>query len=387
MSAFPLQKNERLLKILVLAWIVSLIFSIVVAETLAIAMGLLWLGLRRQQPRSCIALDRPIMVFFCLRLLTIATALSPAASIMALRKIPFVLIFFPISHLALHSGPSQVAAWLRLLVFAGMAASLLGLIEIMAIGLHRLESTTAGATTLAMFLTAGFTIALALQVHGILPSKKLPSSWSWAGIAVMLLALTLTYCRAPWGAACLVGLCLLWRYARRYAFCLLVAVIVILAVIPSFRMRFEQTQHAPQIMGDRTILWQQGWELAQARPLLGYGPESFRLLFDQQHRLQDPRAGAWHNFILQLWIESGLSSVLALCWILWEGLRLAKIGIGQTLQARAAAIALCAGILTLLLAGSFGGLIGDPIIDMLFWGMLGMLVAFQPRAATLSGSR
>jgi hypothetical protein len=31
----------------------------------------------------------------------------------------------------------------------------------------------------------------------------------------------------------------------------------------------------------------------------------------------------------------------------------------------------------LLLAGLFGGLIGDPIIDMLFWGMLGLLAGLE----------
>ena len=370
-----LTKSDRAFPALVMAWTFSLIFSIVIAEALAAVLGLIWLWLRRRQPQAASTLHFPVLIFCGLRLLTIATALSPATSLHALRKIPFMLVFLPISYWASRSGAPEVIRWLRILVLAGIAASAFGLVKIGVIGLHRLHSTTAGPTTLAMFLAVSFVAGLTLFIHGLSVHKK----FLLAGLASMLLAMAFTYCRTPWLAAGLVGLGLLWLHARRHALILLAAIAAILAVVPGFRMRYQEAVQWPYALGDRPVIWQKGWELVPARPLLGYGPGSFHLIFDQQYRLRDRQVGAWHNFVLQLWIESGLAGVLALGWILWRASRIALTQMHLGSPAWPATEALVAGLLVLLLAGLAGGLIGDPIIDMLFWSMLGVLSGLEEK--------
>ncbi len=376
MTELHSQRLHRTFRLVAHCWIASLIFSTFLAETLAIVLGALWLWRRGRAPNARTPWDRPLLLFFLLRLLTIATAVSPAASLVALRKIPFVLVFFPLSAFASQQGPREVIKLLRTFVIAATIASVYGLMQVGMQGFQRLHSTTSGPTTLAMLLAAGFVIGLALLINGILAAKKL-----WLpGLASMLVAMAFTFCRAPWVASCLVGLGLLWSHARRQVLLLLATISLILAIIPAFRTRYAEVFLWPYAMGDRPVIWQKGWELVQARPWLGYGPASFDLLFDQHHRLKDRGVGAWHNFVLQLWVESGLVSVLALGWILWKTFGRARIALrsSPSPETRAATRALLAGLTTVSLAGLFGGLIGDPISDMLFWGMIGLLAGFAP---------
>jgi O-antigen ligase len=368
---------DRTLQIIAHGWIASLIFSIFVAEILAIVLGLLWLWRRRDERRNLTALDYSVLLLLLLRLLTIATAIAPAASLPALRKIPFMLVFFPLADFAWRQKSPEVVNLLRTLVVAAVMASIYGLVKIAMQGSHRLYSTTSGPTTLAMFLAAGFVVGLALFGGDMLKKRKF---WM-TGLASTLVAMAFTYCRAPWLAACAVGLSLLLMHARRKAVPLLVAVIVILAALPNFRMRYEEVLQWPHAMGDRPVIWQKGWELVQARPLLGYGPASFDLLFDRRDQLKDRRVGAWHNFALQLWVESGVVSLLAFGFILWKVFTMGTAGLRRAVlpETRAADTALLAGSTTLLLAGLFGGLIGDPIVDMLFWGMLGMVAGLEEK--------
>ncbi|MGH7492353.1 MAG: O-antigen ligase family protein [bacterium] len=375
MTELEQQRCDRAFRLSTHVWIASLVFSIFVAEILALIVAALWLWRRRGEPHTSTALDSPVLLFCLFRLVTIATALSPIASLPALRKIPFMIIFFPLAHFASREKSTGVIKLLRTLIVAAIVASMYGLLRMGGEGFERLHSTTSGPTTLAMLLAAGFVIGLALIACEALKPKKI-----WLpGLASMFTAMAFTFCRAPWLAACTVGLSSLLTYARRTALLLLIGMIVILALLPGFRMRFAEVLQWPHAMGDRPVIWQKGWELVQARPLLGYGPESFHLLFDRQEQLKDRRVGAWHNFVLQLWVESGLLSVLVFGWIIWKAFYSGRIGaqVAPTQTARVAARALFAGITTLLLAGLFGGFIGDPIIDMLFWGMLGLLAGID----------
>jgi hypothetical protein len=82
-------------------------------------------------------------------------------------------------------------------------------------------------------------------MSGMLTAKKL-----WLpGLVSMLVAMAFTYCRTPWLASCLVGLYLLSKHARRQALLFLVTIIVILAIIPSFRMRYAEVLQWPHAMG------------------------------------------------------------------------------------------------------------------------------------------
>lgn len=369
---------DKTVRICTHLWIFSLIFSVVAAEALAVLLFLLWLPTLRRRPRLWTPIDLPVLIFLAVRLLSIATSIDPITSLQALRKIPFLLVFFPLSRLAWNDRAKGVSSFLRTLVLAGVVVSAYGLIQVTLVEVYRLHSTTSGPATLAMFLSTTFVVGVALAVGGIL-KPVLP----WLlGLIGMLWAMAFTYGRAAWFAAVIVGLGLVSRW-RRWVFALVVMAAAIVLLVPGFRVRNAEVLQWPPNVGDRLVIWQAGWERIEERPLLGHGPNTFDLLFDRRPELHDKGAGAWHNVVLQLLLESGIVGVLAFAWVLLEAIQLGRSGRrqGDDPAARPVATALLAGISVLLLSGLFGNLIGDPVIDLLFWGLVGFLAAFVATGA------
>ena len=343
-------------------WLFMLIFSTFLAEALALALIGMWLATRRIRRTP---LDFFILCFLAVRVLTICTAIAPETSMHALRKIPFILVYFPLAHLVRHFGAKELCKLLCTLVLAGLAASVVGLLRTLLAPMWRLASTTSGATTLAMFLATTLVIALTLILRNELRPAR---NWLLGGV-LMLLTLALTRCRAPWLAALAMCVVIL-KPVRRSLIPLGMVALVILLLVPGFGMRHAEILHWPPDFGDRPVIWQAGWQAAMQRPLMGHGPESFALLFHTRHELKDKRANAWHNFALQLLVESGVLGLASFIALLAQAFRLMQttaLGLDKNLCA-----ALRSGLATLLLAGLFGGLIGDPLLDMLLWAMLGM---------------
>ncbi len=369
---------DRILRVCLHLWIFSLIFSVVAAEGLAIVLFLLWLPTLRSRPRLWFALDLPVLVFLVLRLLSVATSVDPSTSVHALRKIPFLLVFFPVSRMAWRSGARGVFPLLRTLTLAGLAAGTYGLIRLSLSGVYPIHSTTSGPSTLSIFLAAAMVVGVALAVGGLL-RPLLPWLFAFAG---MLWAMAFTYSRAAWFAAVVVGLALVSRW-RRWVTALVIMAAIILLVVPGFRMRRAGVLQWPPNFGDRQVIWQSGWQLVEERPLLGHGPGTFRLLFDRWDEVRDKDAGAWRNFILQLLVESGIAGLLAFAWVVLEAIELARRGRRDEHDptCRPVATALLAGINALLFAGLFGNLVGDPVIDQLFWGLVALLAVFARPAA------
>jgi len=351
-------------------WIGSLIFSIVIAEGLAILLFCGWLMTLRHRPRNQTPLDLPILIFLVLRILTIATSVDPAISLHALRKIPFLLIYFPLSDIARREGYREVRHLLRTLVISAAAVSLYALTRVLFTDVYRVESTSAGPTTLAMFLAAALAVGSVLIAQGVLRPLVL-----WLpGLAGMIATIGFTKCRAPWLAALMVALFALRRH-RALMLLLSVFALLILFVEPNFTARYEEIFRWPHKLGDRPIIWKSGINVLKDRPLLGYGPGTFNVIFDRREEVKDRRVGAWHNYVLEIWLESGFFAVLIFLWIIFRVYQRGLIFINATneKEERPVIVAVLAGLSALLIAGLFGGLIGDPIVDLLFWGFIGLL--------------
>ncbi len=366
-----LNRLEKFLRVASHLWIGSLIFSVVVAEGLAILLFIGWLITLRHRPRHKGPLDLPILAFLALRILTIATSIDPVISLHALRKIPFLLIYFPLSDIARREGYREVRHLLRTLVISAAVVSLYALTKVLMTNIYRVESTSAGPTTLAMFLAAAFALGSVLVAHDMLLHLAL-----WLpSLAGMFAAIGFTKCRAPWVAALLVALASLRRH-RMLTLSLSGVALLILFAEPNFAARYEEVFRWPHNLGDRPIIWESGIRLLQDRPLLGYGPGTFNVIFGRREEIKDRRVGAWHNYVLEIWLESGFFAVLIFLWIIFRVYQRGFNFLNSTNEEeRTVIVALLAGLSVLLIAGFFGGLIGDPIIDLLFWGLIGLLAS------------
>jgi O-antigen ligase len=362
---------DKFLRVVSHLWIGSLIFSVVVAEGLAILIFSGWLITLRRRPRNKTALDLPVLIFLIFRILTIATSIDPAISLHALRKIPFLFIYFPLSDIARREGFSEMRHLLRTLVISAAVVSLYALTRVSISNIYRVESTTAGPTTLAMFLAAAFAVGSVLIAQGVLRPLML-----WLpNLAGMMVAIGFTKCRAPWITALILAMA---AFRRHRALMLLLSgfALFILSAERDFTARYEEIFRWPYNLGDRPIIWESGIRLLQDRPLLGYGPGTFKLIFDRRHEVKDRRVGAWHNYVLEIWLESGFFAVMIFLWIIFRayqrGLNFLN---AANEEERTVIVALLAGLSALLIAGFFGGLVGDPIIDLLFWGIIGLVAS------------
>ena len=358
------------------AWAVSLIFSTLLAEFFALMLIALWFGNRRRHGMPWDWLSILLLVFFGIRILSILTSVAPEVSVEALRKIPFMLVFFPLAGFSFQHGTESVQRIIRCLALAGLTASVMALLAWWLKGPHRLHSTTSGPLTLATYLSAVLVICAAIALH---PGRR-PGVRFYFGGFVMLLAMSFTYTRAPWviSMAALAPLC---RKKTTLMTSVLSLGMLSFLLTPNFYRRFLVLLNWPVDVGDRKVIWLCGWELAAKAPVLGFGPNTFALLFDRRDLLMDQGAGTWHNAVLQLWIESGWPSVLVF-------LLLSFVLVRMYLRHRSGdqervLKALLAGLAVIWVNGLFGGLMADPIIDMLFWGLMGLFAGLINRTTFL----
>lgn len=316
------------------------------------------------------------MIFLALQLAAVFASIDPMASLTVLRKIPFLLIFFPSAYFAWRFEDDHVGCLLQSFVFSAMVASLYGATVVLATDFYRLQSTTSGPATLATLLACGFIIGLAL----LLGKELKPASFWLCGLLAVLWIMAYTYCRAPWFSAVAVALVMLHRWRRRLLAAMAIA-LTLLLVVPGLEIRYAEILQTRPNWGDRPVLWQAALQRLKERPAGSYGPGTFHLLFDRREQLHDKRAGAWHNMILQIWIESGVVAAMLFIGIVYRTIQLGwrEMKMSAAPTTRAVLSALLSASVILLFTGMFGGLIGDPLLDLLFWSMVGMIAGIRAR--------
>jgi O-antigen ligase len=291
----------------------TLIFSIAIAQAAVLVAGLLWLyGIIRRpamRPRSS-PLVWAYAAFVVARTLAIPTSINPAASLDAMRtEIPFHILFFVVVSTFDATRRDRMLLFLRLLLLAGVVATVIGFIRF-GLGMDaRLTSTTAGYYTLGMFLASVFALAFALgRRKDIFPNRIV-----WVAVCLVLLAgLLFTFNRLHWLigglAALIIGLS---RERRILAVLAVLGIVALLAVAP-LQERFLQLLDAGGNMSGRDILWRGAWMIAGDRPLTGFGLRTFHEVFPLFEIMPDKGVGSWHNDYLQVYMDSGLIALLPL---------------------------------------------------------------------------
>lgn len=206
----------------------------------------------------------------------------------------------------------------------------------------RAFSTTGGPNWLGgymlMLLPLGAAMALAA------PDMKLAIPYT-AGVVVMFAALLATESRSAW-AGTIIAACLLVGMARHFSRDLPpglnrrialvatpLAIVAGLFFLPggpaagrgemgSMAARVQDVTLDTQGMAERKALWTPTAELLARRPVFGYGPDTFRLVFpqtwtEQWQRLKGPTPliiDRAHNQLLDLGMSIGLVGVAGYLW-------------------------------------------------------------------------
>lgn len=237
----------------------------------------------------------------------------------------------------------------KVMIAAATVVSVYGLLQYFGFNLFNFEAefpvrrsfaTIGNPNLLGGYLALVFPLSFAL----FLTQKGGGKLWGLAA-AVILLALITTFSRGSWLAVIISSLIFVFLYfndrrAKIVAVAgLTVFLIIILVVIAVFNgsskelnpvYRFTELINIAGSAASRLEIWRGATEMATTRPLLGYGPDTFRLIFPQFQSLRHAQLNPGslpdqaHNSVLQLAATVGFPA--ALLAVLIMGLYIRKVG-------------------------------------------------------------
>ena len=267
-------------------------------------------------PRPIILPDRTLMLR--------VGSLSPDATLIATLRVASALGFWWL--MVSVSGRPERAQRIAQALFAGIVAQSVWALMLLASDRASAYPGSAvgsfvGRNALATHLGMGLVLGLALIRRGR------PSLVLWLGLAAIAVALFSTQSRlglAAAGVAALVVVALRrpdWRTGLTLAFAAIASAGLLGQGVAERAVWLAPARDA------RVELYAQVWQMIAARPLTGFGLDSFPLAFEIFHRPPVPTEPVWdraHSTYLTLWAESGLlvgslpplAGVLALAMLL-----------------------------------------------------------------------
>ena len=348
-----------------------LIFSIAVAQSAAILLIVLMLvRLISPQERRFrrTPLDLPLAFFVGIRCLSIVTSVDPGRSAVSLHtEIIFYALIPAVTHTLGSDSNRAITTIIRIAVAAGVAAASVGIFGVAMGWEGRAASTTGGYYTLGIYLTAVLPLLLVLGGTNVLLRQK--GLWA-AALIVIGAGIVATLNRLHWLAAGLFCVIAGLFRERRILYVALALGVIALFVVPDVADRFRQALNPAGNMSGRDVLWRGAAMIAGERPILGFGPRTFPVIFPLFDESPDKNVGSWHNDYLQIYMESGILGVAALLWLLWRGVvpaiqRMRSPGISA--EERRVLLALSSSIGFFVI---FGGMF-DTLVGLFFKILLG----------------
>jgi O-antigen ligase len=261
-------------------------------------------------------LDIPILLFVLAKLISVFASINFQSSfLMVYKELPYYFLFFILNTIVIKDYEKIYRNFLRILLVASFIASLVGIGSYAFKFSERAISTSSGYITLGIFLTVSLSVFLFLQEERYLFKNNLIF---FSYIIVLLTGILFTFNRTHWVAAVLL-IIIYTVYKKKYFYLLAVFLIisVIIIFIPSFQERFFQLVFFWKNMSDRDIIWKSAFSMIFERPISGFGPNTFDLIFQLKNQLGDKLVSSWHNEYLQIYMDSGIIGILSLGFLIF----------------------------------------------------------------------
>lgn len=261
-------------------------------------------------------LDIPIILLILSKVISIITSVSPYSSTLILYKeMPIYFLFFIINTIVIKDQTEISRNFLRMVLYASFMAALIGIGSYIFIFSERAISTSSGYITLGNLLCISLTMFLFLEEEKYLFRNKL---FFIIYILVLLTCILFTFNRLHWIASVLL-LIIYSLHKKNYFYIIAVVLIItsILILVPSVQERFFQIIYFWKNMSDRDILWKDALSMIFERPISGFGPNTFSLVFKSREQLADKLVSSWHNEYLQIYMDSGIIGILSLGYLIF----------------------------------------------------------------------
>lgn len=318
----------------------------------------------------------PILLFMVLRLLSIVLSQNYQVSASEWQKWWLPLTYFVVGLNINRIEKVKGMVWV--LVLAGGLAGVYATLKYFLSEVERTSSTSGAYDTLADYLV--FTGCLLLSQIAVHP-KPLWRQLKAMVLLPLLSGLILTFARAAY-LACFLVVGVVGFLKKREFVTVFGALIIVLLVLwaagPSI-IKDRLTLSNPLFSSQRDILWRGGFQVLKEAPPWGYGASSFNFTFPPAYREQliDKGIGNWHNLYLEMVLDSGYLTLLALFWILGRSF---IFDLRQYRKKRSTderfllglALGKMLTVVSLLILGMFAVVLSDPIVSMLLWTILAL---------------
>jgi len=127
---------------------------------------------------------------------------------------------------------------------------------------------------------------------------------------------------------------------------------------------------------DRLTLWRAAGRIFVEHPLLGVGPDNYRLMYAPYAgvRAGDPRVNT-NNMYLEVLVGSGIVGLLAFAWLIWSAARMCAAGLARASRDDALAMGVAAAGIAILLHGLVDAFLEFAPIYTMFSLTLGLAAA------------
>lgn len=394
--------EERIRGALLLLFFIALNVSVALQQTiLGCALGFLAYVGWRKQGLPATPLDRPLLSFLAVLLVSAVFSPSFLSSLMGLRKLWLVGAFFVVYHLV--ASPRE--AW-RLMALSVLVAVVIGVYSVIQhyTGLDLGNSLRGKAPDLTpfwfgreegfraqAFFPSGITYAHNLSFPlTILTVWLVEPGASWrkrlvlfVGWGCLIFALLFSLTRGVWLAYLVVLGALAVAKGGRTALAIAVGIVLLgSALFVSSPGVWERAVHTFDINTNlpRSQIWLANIDMIKERPLFGWGYGNYKRFRDsyyQRYPQADTTAHAHNNF-LQMGVDVGLIGLAAFVWVFWSIL-VRGWRAYQRLRREAEPLrTLTLGGVLSIIGFLFGGLtqynFGDAEVVIVMWAMTGLLM-------------
>ncbi len=287
--------------------------------------------------------------------------------------------------------------YLIVLVWTGVVVSLLGFLQLRLFPdfsfmvpqgwdphVGRLLSTWFDPNFLAGFLALLVTICLSIALTKSFTAAR----WWWVAIAIMTVAIVLTFSRSGYVAlAAGAGLVTLVR-SRAIFFLGLAAFAAIVVLVPRVNERVVGIRTVDETAKLRLVSWGNAWTVISDHPWTGVGYNLYRYAQVRYGFLDDTRehsASGSDSSFLTVWVTTGLPGLLAFLWLFGAMLREAwRTWRDRSLPSewQGFGLGLLAGLIGLFFHSQFVNSLLYPHIMQVVWLLLAMAIMVrQPQSA------
>lgn len=347
-----------------------------------------WVARGRRPALSLGQPDWPLLLFVVGALAATFAATNLGAHVRQLRVVVFEpLVFYWLARRHAREA-SGFLALLDALVLAGVAVGLYAIYQyffttdtIVAEGVGRVRGLYGSPNNLGLFLERAALLCACLGIWG----GRRRGLYA-AALAPIGVALGLTFSLGAWlGVAAGMLFAAVVGSRRRLALGIVGALVLTVAAgwfvgLPRIVSHFSLEAGTWRW---RLFVWQAGWEMARAHPVLGVGLDNFFTLYPHYMAPEawpEPGLSHPHNLVLDFWLSTGIAGLVGGLWLIgrlwWRALALWQRGMQPEL--RAAGLGLAASVVAVVVHGAFDNSYFLVDLALVFWLYQALAAAQQP---------